>query len=191
MANEYQVTWRGTVSGMPLQHVRYFQANANPTGADIQSFADAVGLSFKNAFQALLPSTVAYVDLYIRPNITGALGASFIPASWGFVGSSAGEPMPPFITTNIRLRSGGIPLPNKGLVQMPSTPETGQSAGLLTPSTLASWTTAATHFRTLIIPASGPNWTPILFSDVSNAYNAITVTTVIPRLGKNQQRQYV
>lgn len=191
MANEYQVTWRGTVSGMPLQHVRYFQANAIPASGDIQAFADAVGSSFKSAFQALLPTSVTYTDLYIRPNITGALGASFVPASWAFSGTAAGDAMPPFLTGNIRLRSGGIPLPNKGLVQLPAPPESGQVAGLFVSGVLTTWNTAAVHFRTLIIPASGPNWTPVLYSDVAGTYNAITVTAVIPRLGKNEQRQYV
>lgn len=190
MANEYQVTYRGTVSTQALQHVRYFQANGIPTAGDLQAFADTLGASFKGAFQALVPSAVTYQDLYIRPNIPGALGASFIPASWSFVGTGTGDPLPPYVTTNIRLRSGGIPLPNKGLVQMPSVTETSQAAGVIIPAALTSWNTAAIHFRSLFIPATGPNWSPVLFSDVTNTYNAITVTSVLPNLGSQAARKY-
>ena len=189
MANEYQVVFRGKVDGQAVNHVRYYRASSAPTALQIQDFADSLGTLFINSYLNLFNAKITYQDLYIRPNITGALGASFIPAAFPFAGANGGEILPTYVTVNTRLRSGTIPYPNKGLVQLPPPIEGNQDAGTLTSAARGAYQIAGGMWNDALTPGGGMTWTPLLYSDSENAYNVVNVTDVLSDTGTRNQRK--
>lgn len=189
MANEYQVVFRGKVDGQAINHVRYYRASAAPTSTNIQDFANDLGTLFLNSYLNLFNAKISYDDLYIRPNITGALGSSFIPSAFPFTGANGGEILPTYVTVNQRLRSGTIPYPNKGMVQLPPPIEGNQDAGLLTSTARGAYQIAGSMWNDALTPGGGMTWTPLLYSEEYDTYNPVVVVDVLSQTGTRNQRK--
>jgi len=189
MANEYQVTYRGTMLGQNIQHVRYFGFDDPPTSIQIQDFADQLGQSFESTLGTELSSLVTYNDIYFRRNLPLANGVSVTPSGWPFSGGSGGDTLGPDSTVNIRLRSAVLSLPTKGLVQLPAPPENQQSSGRLIPLAITTYGAKAVHFLTAYLTVGSNAATPLLYNSELATYNTVTSANVVPVLGRQKQRR--